>query len=416
MVTFLCREETRKYFDWLHKRSDFFVLDTQRLGVMTSKISGKKNVIYICIDDSYRSKCKSIDNTNLEHPNLRLLICENFNDENCSSSKLFRWPIGLESKLITWPKRNSDKTFFTNSIKTSNTNASTFCINHGTLISYPNPASGGRDDRANLKKALIHLKNVTNVNKKIPFKEYCNISQCCKYSLCPEGNGYDTHRFYEMYALGVIPVIRKGVLTPLHKQFPETIIIDEWVDFKNVDSNMIKPQLDLKYVTLDYWLYKALRPICKIIVRFSYNDKNYFDKFMHSAKKHVGLLDSIICVPTDSLAYEEAKNHDINILWCNCDHTLKYMNQVLDDGFIVLSINVKSIDLSDDPFKLLFSKPNCDIAFYKSDSSDNDENFFIFPTIASIHFFSDVSVLSSNIRIKLKKEQSMKWFDIHMSK
>ena len=47
------------------------------------------------------------------------------------------------------------------------------------------------------------------------------------FELCPEGNGIDTHRFYEAILNNTIPIVKKNTLYELYKQFP-CIIVDNW--------------------------------------------------------------------------------------------------------------------------------------------------------------------------------------------
>jgi hypothetical protein len=51
------------------------------------------------------------------------------------------------------------------------------------------------------------------------------------FELCPEGNGLDTHRFYEATALGTIPIVLRDSITPLYlEHFPATLVLDRWAD------------------------------------------------------------------------------------------------------------------------------------------------------------------------------------------
>ena len=47
------------------------------------------------------------------------------------------------------------------------------------------------------------------------------------FELCPEGNGLDTHRFYEALLLNTIPIVKRNSLESMYIQFP-CVIVDDW--------------------------------------------------------------------------------------------------------------------------------------------------------------------------------------------
>lgn len=74
------------------------------------------------------------------------------------------------------------------------------------------------------------------IRKKIPFlksrsyHKYLRILASHKYSICPEGNGIDTHRFWESLYLKVIPICKKNVLVEYFSKFFPIIILNDWND------------------------------------------------------------------------------------------------------------------------------------------------------------------------------------------
>merc|ERR1719263_1959951 len=85
-----------------------------------------------------------------------------------------------------------------------------------------------------------------------------------KLSLCPEGNGMDAHRFYHHYALRTRCIVRKGILSDMHAQFPGTIVVDSWkeVNAANIDKWLKEPDpfYDAELLTSTYWINKFLKP------------------------------------------------------------------------------------------------------------------------------------------------------------
>jgi hypothetical protein len=57
------------------------------------------------------------------------------------------------------------------------------------------------------------------------------------FCICPEGNGIDTHRFWESLILGTVPIVLRNPLTErLSKEFP-CVVIDKWEDLPNDFQN-----------------------------------------------------------------------------------------------------------------------------------------------------------------------------------
>jgi len=103
------------------------------------------------------------------------------------------------------------------------------------------------------------------INKKIPFLKsrkyykYLRILASHKYSICPEGNGIDTHRFWESLYLKVIPICKRNVLVEYFSRFFPIIILDKWDDL-NVQFliNEYEKLFWNNYNNLDLSYYKKL--------------------------------------------------------------------------------------------------------------------------------------------------------------
>lgn len=74
--------------------------------------------------------------------------------------------------------------------------------------------------------------------KQIPFLEPMNFSDYLKklksfqYCICPEGNGLDTHRFWECLYLKVVPICLKNVITEHYANIYPIVLLDSWEDLK----------------------------------------------------------------------------------------------------------------------------------------------------------------------------------------
>jgi hypothetical protein len=79
------------------------------------------------------------------------------------------------------------------------------------------------------------------------------------FVICPEGNGFDTHRLWETLYMGGIPVIKKNdYLSEITRNLP-VVILNEWDELNNVDLmhiNWLRIQnsiWDFNNLKLSFW-------------------------------------------------------------------------------------------------------------------------------------------------------------------
>jgi len=329
----------------------------------------KPGTIIFVVDHEFHSTCYSAKNHNdfLNHRQVSLCVASNWYGE--SHEKLVRIPIGLESTMFE--KRHAMTDEFIKLLKgrtEKNGKIIAAGINYSTSRS---PKSSYRDDRHALKTELKDSKSVVWTKRQSGI-DYLNNLAKHSFSLCPEGNGMDTHRFMESYALGARPIVRRGQMTPLHEQFPGVIFVDWWHDVNNIDPSEEKTDPELLY--LDYWLYKSLRSRCKIVMFFTSGLIDEWRNFLISARR-VNVDDLLMIFPldvesrdavvkenilcrddllTDKLAKEasfatEAFN-DIMI------YKLKAIEKTLSEGWITFYLDT-DIVLLGDPIKEYFKYP-----------------------------------------------------------
>ena len=88
-------------------------------------------------------------------------------------------------------------------------------------------------------------------NENLPYKEYLIELKRHKYCICPEGNGMDTHRFWECLYMGTIPICLKNELTEYYKLFFPIIVLNNWIELdinKLVYSHINHQYLDMQYI------------------------------------------------------------------------------------------------------------------------------------------------------------------------
>jgi len=114
------------------------------------------------------------------------------------------------------------------------------------------PLSNTHPERHKVKNWI--QKNCYTVEGDLLWQDYQNIVSVSQFSICPRGNGVDTHRVMEALALGAIPVVKTSYLDKMYSEIG-CKIIDEWQDLYNVNKWLYSAP-DQKYATFDFWLQK----------------------------------------------------------------------------------------------------------------------------------------------------------------
>jgi hypothetical protein len=86
----------------------------------------------------------------------------------------------------------------------------------------------------------------------LPYLEYLKELKRHKFAICPEGNGIDTHRFYECLYMNVVPICKKNILTEYYSKLFPVILLDDWrdLDINNLTySNINVDMLDMLDIT-----------------------------------------------------------------------------------------------------------------------------------------------------------------------
>ena len=156
---------------------------------------------------------------------------------NVNHEKVFPLPIGFANSQ--WKHGNSNiqqevynmyiektKEIYFNFKKTTNNNMRNKCYN-------------------------IIIKKGIKWTMDLQYKEYLIELKKHKYAICPEGNGIDTHRFWECLYLNTIPICLKNTITEYYKQYFPIILLNNWeeLDFnKLIYSDVEHSYLDFNNV------------------------------------------------------------------------------------------------------------------------------------------------------------------------
>lgn len=277
-----------------------------------SQLRPGSTVFYI--DDPFQSTDESISQSLGKHPNISLFIADDLIDKKLNDNT-FLWPIGFESRMIENPNLMKLYSKLLHESDTNKRKLIASCNAH--LNTYNQPASGIRADRVDM------INELRGTDSRIDFwdgrksREDCLISMTEHIAeLCPEGNGIDTHRFYEVFGLGEIPIVRLGLYNPVHSTFPGTITVSNWKDVMNIDLADIKQSMNhekrLEMLKIGSWLYKALRCRCRILTFFTGNYCDEWKNLMLSLQKN-NLLDLVIVYVLDEHAFKCANVFDLEI-------------------------------------------------------------------------------------------------------
>ena len=74
-------------------------------------------------------------------------------------------------------------------------------------------------------------------NNDLPYRKYLLELKKHKYAICPEGNGIDTHRFWECLYMDVIPICKKSILTEYYSKIFPVVLLNHWSELSITDLN-----------------------------------------------------------------------------------------------------------------------------------------------------------------------------------
>ena len=96
-------------------------------------------------------------------------------------------------------------------------------------------------ERGNIRERFSKKKFAT-VGERVPYDIYCRDIQDHKFMICPQGNGVDCHRNWEVLYLKRVPIMKKSdYLQELYKDYPVL-----WVDdFADVTKTLLTSSQDL---------------------------------------------------------------------------------------------------------------------------------------------------------------------------
>jgi hypothetical protein len=219
------------------------------------KISNKTTINIF--DHPLRSVCISSFNYKdfINNKNINRVFVENWNDK--LHHKLTITPIGFESKAIL--DGNQELMIKISKIqkKIEDKPLKILCNSHFAI--YKNPQSSSYNQRQEVLDELKDNKLIDFWKNKNSKEDTWNLHNNYSFELCPEGNGLDTHRFYEALFLNTIPIVKRNSLEIMYRKFP-CVIVDDWNEITEekciIWRNELKDRIENEKYKLetDFWL------------------------------------------------------------------------------------------------------------------------------------------------------------------
>ena len=123
-------------------------------------------------------------------------------------------------------------------------------------------------------KERIAVLNYAKNNNLVDFKGFSNHKNFVrnlssyKFAICPEGNGLDTHRFWESLITKTLPIVKKSdFITNFYNIGIPMIVLDDWKELITLDEDTLKKLYNSNYeklhsqdyITLDFWLERIVK-------------------------------------------------------------------------------------------------------------------------------------------------------------
>jgi hypothetical protein len=246
------------------------------------------------------------------------------------NGKLIPLPIGLANRM--WPHSGTTETFkfeYIPAYKKSN-----------FIYAYFSKTTLKRDEVENVMDEL----KIPSAPVK-PYDEYIKLLSSYRYALCPEGNGIDTHRFWECLYVGTTPICLKNALTEYYSKIFDIVLLDKWSDLRK----LLEP--------MQFDIVTCLGPNDKDIIHdyIEHNKKNvvgyrnYYVISYDSSFEH----DGVITIPESRLGVD--KEYIASIIF-NYERSGWYLQQLLklNAGDIIEELSENYLVIDADTY---FNKP-----------------------------------------------------------
>lgn len=201
----------------------------------------------------FHNSDKSVDKEHLEKLTNKnvLIFAQNLNLNTNNYKNVFPIPIGFENRsyLMNGRLKSFNKVSKNKIIKTKDSK----------ILCGFNPNTN--EVRKNILE-IVSKSNDIDLLRFTGHSEYLKILSNYKFNLCPEGNGLDTHRFWESLFVETIPVVIKSDFISNFKKLDiPCYVLDNWNELKRINPNNLNKFYDenlnlikeKKYIYFDFW-------------------------------------------------------------------------------------------------------------------------------------------------------------------
>lgn len=243
-------------------------------------------------------------------PNLKYIYTQNM---NVIDDRVKPLPIGLSNSVWEHGNKNIyNKVYNMNIKKTKNIY---FNFSVGT----------NREKREKCKTLLLNKGLVWSENR--PYEEYLIELKKHKYAICPEGNGIDTHRFWECLYMNTIPICIKNILVDHYKKLFPIIVLNSWEEFNLDKLKEYNNSIDHLLLSLDsikYPIYTEIdtfkNNLFDIVICVGPNDKKIIMKQLYHTKRNIiGYRNIYLIISNPNVCYEGCINIDEKIFPFNIE-------------------------------------------------------------------------------------------------
>jgi len=171
-------------------------------------------------------------------------------NKNTMSKRVISIPIGIAGNFSD--KNLQVKDFDENKIKN-------FDLNSKELKIYVNFQKNTNSTERELAIDVLKKSDKSFFSEpNLPKSKYKEHLERFAFTLCPWGNGYDTHRVWEALYSGSVPIIKRHSTFEYLENLP-ALIIDDYEDLLKIDLNECFEKfqinkLNLEKLTIEYWV------------------------------------------------------------------------------------------------------------------------------------------------------------------
>ena len=186
--------------------------------IILSNISTKFNIIFHNSDGSFKKEHKSI----LQISNVDKIFTQNLSIK--AEERIIPLPIGIANSM--W--RHGNLNIWEKILETN-------CLVNKSNHIYFNFNINTNKEKRRKCYNIINSKKIPNLPN-TDYLNYLTILSSYKFAICPEGNGLDTHRFWECLYLKVVPICLKNHITEYYSKIFPIVLLDDWND---INENML---------------------------------------------------------------------------------------------------------------------------------------------------------------------------------